>query len=116
MMAVNEHHERRLFGRRRLTIHAWVVLSRHREPCVIRNLSERGALIEFDGVPPAANNMRLLVDFEDFDVECDVRHRSGSAIGLYFRPKKIELVADTGPTGNELARQIRALWQHAEKS
>ncbi len=113
-MAVTDTHDRRLFGRRRLTIHAWVLFGRHREACVIRNLSEQGALIEFDATPPPANNMRLVVDFEDFDVECDVRHRSGRAIGLYFRPKKIEPAADTGPTGAELARQIRALWQHAQ--
>lgn len=106
--------ERRLFGRRELAIHAWVQIGRRREACMIRNLSEQGALIEFDGAAPASNTMRLIVDFEDFEVDCDVRHRTGNAIGLYFRPPKRVAAPNSGPTGTELARQIRELWKHAQ--
>jgi hypothetical protein len=47
--------ERRLFGRRELTIHAWVQFGRCREACLIRNISEQGALIEFETTAPHAN-------------------------------------------------------------
>jgi hypothetical protein len=106
--------ERRLFGRRELAIHAWVQVGRRREACLIRNISEQGALIEFESMAPRANQMRLIVDFEDFEVDCDVRHRTENAIGLYFRPRKVELPATRGQNGTELARQVRELWQHAQ--
>lgn len=107
--------ERRLFGRRELAIHAWVQIGRERRACMIRNLSENGAFIEFDGAAPQANTMRLFVDFEDFEVQCDVRHRQASAVGVFFRRPSLEMASSRqGPTGAELARQIRELWKQAE--
>jgi hypothetical protein len=108
--------ERRLFGRRELTIHAWVQFGRRREACLIRNISEQGALVEFETTAPHANQMRLIVDFEDFEVDCDVRRRTENAIGLFFRPPKVALPAARGPNGNELARRVRSLWKHAQEN
>ena len=105
--------ERRLFGRRELTIHAWVQFGRCREACLIRNISEQGAPIEFETTAPRANQMRLIVDFE---VDCDVRRRTENAIGLFFRPPKVALPAARGPNGNELARRVRSLWKHAQEN
>ncbi len=106
--------ERRLFGRRELTIHAWVQIGRRREACTICNISDRGALIEFDGPVPYANTMRLIVDFEDFAVDCDVRHRTGTAIGVFFRPPKVMTAADRGLSGAEVAKRVRAMLKQAQ--
>ena len=115
-MRTTQKTERRLFGRRELTIHAWVQFGRRREACTIRNLSDRGALIEFDGPAPSVNTMRLIVDFEGFEVDCDVRHRSGTAIGLFFRPPKVMTVADRGLSGAEVAKRVRAMLRQAEQA
>jgi len=115
-MMLQRINERRLFGRRELTIHAWVQIGRRREACLIRNISEQGALIEFETTAPRATMMRLIVDFEGFEVDCDVRHRKGNAIGLFFRPEKVALPVARGPDGTELARQVRELWQHTQQN
>jgi hypothetical protein len=60
--------------------------------------------------------MRLIVDFEDFEVDCDVRRRTENAIGLFFRPPKVALPAARGPNGSELARRVRSLWKHAQEN
>jgi hypothetical protein len=59
--------------------------------------------------------MLLIVDFEGFEVDCDVRRRTDNAIGLFFRPRKVELPAARGQNGTELARQVRELWKHAQE-
>ena len=108
--------EWRLFGRKVLTIHAWVQFGRRREACLIRNISEHGALIEFETTAPHANQVRLIVDFDGFEVDCDVRRCTDNAIGLFFRPRKVELPAARGQNGTELARQVRELWKHAQET
>ena len=94
-------------------MHAWVQV-RHQQPiaCVIHNLSEEGALVEFLGLAPAVNRLTLIIDYEDFAVDCDVRRRRAQVLSLQFRESsKVEL-ASSQQTGRELVRKRRALLHH----
>jgi len=77
--------DRRQFGRRRTLWHAWVIVAgRGREPCVVRNFSSFGALLEFVGPVPAAGHLILTIEPFDFEVVCHVRHRSRTGLGVNF--------------------------------
>lgn len=52
--------------------------------CVVRNVSEGGALVELSVAVSAATKLRLYVEAHDVDVECVVRHVSGCYVGVEF--------------------------------
>lgn len=99
--------ERRQFGRRRMTSHAWVYIGR-RQPiaCVVRNISRRGALLEFPDRPPTAESFRLVVEEPSIDARCEVRHRRGAAVGVYFVEAETPVVVV--PTQTAASRRIVA--------
>lgn len=100
--------EKRKFGRRSALWHAWVAVNgRAREACIIRNISEAGALLEFPDTVPEALNFRLLVDEADFEAICDVRHKRGQFVGVFFARAPVIVEAEKGPTGTEVAFQVR---------
>ena len=77
--------DRRDFGRRATVIHAWAFpKGRARVPCVVRNISTSGALLEFAYGSPQADSFRLVVPVLDQEWWCDVRHRRPNALGVYF--------------------------------
>jgi len=77
--------DNRRFGRRRTLWHAWVsVPGREREPCRVRNLSVEGALLEFERTVPCAGRFKLTIEETGFEVDCSVRHRGSSGLGVYF--------------------------------
>lgn len=77
--------DRRQFGRRTTLWHAWIkIAGRDREPCIVRNFSVAGALLEFPGAVPAINRFRLAIDIFRFEAECFVRHRSVGGLGVNF--------------------------------
>lgn len=102
--------EKRQFGRRWLTCHAWIKINRRgeREACIVRNISERGALLEFHGAPPAANRFRLSVDNPAIDAECDVRHRTGTAVGVFFVQAAIDESMQSSLSANQLVLKLRS--------
>ncbi len=89
-----------------MTAHAWIVIKR-RQPiaCVVRNFSRRGALLEFPDTPPTAESFLLRIEDPPFEAQCDVRHRRGMALGVYFNEEERK-VAETAPKG--AAKQIVA--------
>lgn len=98
------------FGRRELTQHAWIRVGRQqRLPCTIRDISLKGALLEFDGIAPYANRFRLIVDHKAFDIECDVRHRRSNALGVLFRMLERPMPAQLPQDGKQLAQGMRYL-------
>ncbi len=100
--------EKRKFGRRSALWHAWVAVNgRAREACIIRNISEAGALLEFPDLVPEALNFRLMVDEADFEAICDVRHKRGRFVGVFFTRAPVITEVDRGPTGTEIAFQLR---------
>ena len=100
--------ERRNFGRRQMTVHAWVQIGGQRVPCTLSNLSDRGALIEFDELAPQANRLRLYLDFQDFEVECEVKHRQATALGLLFCVPDRPVARRKPMTGEEMAQRVRS--------
>ena len=80
--------ERREFGRRDAVIHAWAFTSgRSRLPCIIRNLSPGGALLEFPSGAPVAERFWLGSDADQRELRCLVRHRGPRALGVSFERK-----------------------------
>jgi hypothetical protein len=85
MQRANMPSDRRAFGRRESRIHAFAKISgRGAEPCVVRNVSDSGALLAFASSfePPA--RFRLTVEAKGIDVLCEVRRRDGNEYGVAF--------------------------------
>ena len=96
------------FGRRSMTCHAWIQIKRHqRIPCILRDISADGALLEFNGFAPPENSFRLTIDAEGIDAVCDVRHRRKNAVGVYFERPSIQPAERPTESGNELVQAIR---------
>jgi hypothetical protein len=90
--ATSPPHEQRAFGRRESRIHAFVrVASRTPEPCIVRNFSEGGALLVFDGPFALPDRFRLTVDAKGLDVMCEVRRRNGSEFGVQFVQEQADI-------------------------
>lgn len=82
--AVNQS-ERRVFGRRTSAIHALVrIPGRPAEPCIVRNFSDGGALLEFTVEIELPPRFRLIVDAKGVDTLCEPRHKDGLLIGARF--------------------------------
>jgi len=85
MPRANTPSDRRAFGRRESRIHAFAKIpGRSAEPCVVRNVSDSGALLAFASAfePPA--RFRLTVEAKGIDVLCEVRRRDGAEYGVAF--------------------------------
>jgi hypothetical protein len=101
--------EKRNFGRRNFICHAFVRVGRQQpRPCLLRNISQTGALVEFDGTPPGSNVFDLIVAEPRFEARCEVKHRRGSALGVYFSEGVAEIEERTSPSGKELFFRFRA--------
>ena len=82
--------EQRRFGRRRALIHAFIVNKNgHRIPCIVRNISTGGALLEVRDPKLVPNRLKLLIDADSFEADCDIRHRTAHGVGIYFRDIRI---------------------------
>ncbi len=96
------------FGRRELTHHAWVQIGRRQKlPCTIRSFTPKGALLEFDCLPPPSNQFRLIVDHKAVDVECNVRHRQAKALGVNFEGFERPIAGQEAKSGQDLAQKMR---------
>jgi hypothetical protein len=77
--------ERRQFGRRWSNVHGWVrVEGRPKMPCIVRNFSEGGALLELPWPCELPEFFRLSIDAIDFDIGCERRHAKPNAVGVRF--------------------------------
>ncbi len=82
--------ERRSFGRLETAIGAVVVVGgESRRNCIVRNFSEAGALLEFQGRfdPPE----RFILQIEGYPVEgaCLLLHRTANKVGVSFKGTEI---------------------------
>ena len=104
--------ERRRFGRRTARQHAWVLVSkRARLPCLVLNLSDRGAFLEFDVPPWLPHSFDLMLEEGTVVRECEVRHFGKTGVGVTLvEPDAVETpdpvaattIIDTGLwTGSE---------------
>lgn len=77
--------ERRQFGRRQSGCHGWVkVRGRPALPCVVRNISEGGALLEFQAAEMLPYRFRIVIESEGVDSDCEIRHQTGNRMGVEF--------------------------------
>lgn len=80
-----EFSERRKHRRAQIDVAAWVhPLSGTPKKCVIRDVTDYGALLEFSGKPPYSDNLRLVLNGSGTGWVCNVRHRTGNKIGIAF--------------------------------
>ncbi len=77
--------DRRAFGRRPTFQHARAVMS-GRPPlrCIVRDISEGGALLDFGEPVSLPYRLRLVWDGSGASAECDVRHVQGANAGVQF--------------------------------
>jgi hypothetical protein len=92
--------ERRHFGRRNTAIHGWIIVpGRPRVPCLVRNVSEGGALLEC--TPPGwlPYYFTLQIDCKGFTAFCEVRHTKETWIGVRFDrvTAQVEPIASWSP-------------------
>lgn len=57
-------------------------------PCIVRNLSEGGALLQFETAFLLPPQFDLHIDLENFEVECEKRWEQGLKIGVQFIGEK----------------------------
>ncbi len=84
--------ERRVFGRRQTNDHAIIrVPGRPALRCVIKNISEGGALLEFDApVVWLPFNFRINWETGSRQEDCEIKHQNGNRVGVAFVVRKAE--------------------------
>lgn len=84
------YHEQRQFGRRRTLIHAIVVTPNGgRQSCIVRNVSQGGALLELRDPHKLPVHFKLIVGADRFEADCELRHRTENATGVLFKSIRI---------------------------
>ena len=77
--------DRRAFGRRDTNVAGLVRLSNHATlECVIRDISEGGALLEFPASVNLSGRLRLSIDGASQEIICEARHARGNRVGVQF--------------------------------
>lgn len=81
-------HEKRKHPRRKGFWRAVAFLS-GRAPlnCIVRNISEGGALLEFSEAPRFPARFRLYIEEHNSEYYCEVRHSGDYGVGVYFFDK-----------------------------
>jgi len=57
-------------------------------PCTVRNISEGGAMLEFDQAYLLPKEFELHIDLEDYEVTCERRWEEGLRCGVQFVSEK----------------------------
>lgn len=87
--------ERRVFGRRRSCIHATLLVpGRPPSPCIIRNYSAAGALLELNENLDPPFNLRLKMDRSGEIIDCELKHARGSRVGVLLRGDDLDGVIE----------------------
>jgi PilZ domain len=85
--------DRRAFGRRETRMPATVRLPNHTLlDCVVCDISEGGALLEFPAPVSISGRLRLSFDGGNQELICEVRHTRGNRMGVQFS-RNISLIA-----------------------
>lgn len=85
MLKRTDYAEKRQFGRRQTYIHAWVRVSgRPAISCIVRDLSQGGALLEFDEDVWLPYSFRVTSVDKQIDRVCEVRHETANRVGVEF--------------------------------
>ncbi len=102
--------DRRVFGRRQTHIRASVRIGYQVVDCTIKDLSEGGALLEFEQRIDLPARVRLSWSDHLNEVVCDVRHVRGNSAGVQFtRPQAFSLRAAVTPAETFKPAAVTAL-------
>ena len=104
MSMQNNFVERRQFGRRTTCLHGWVIIEgRPKIACLVRNVSEGGALLECEVPKVLPFQFQLVIDCKRFQAMCEVRHKSEAWMGVQFvKVEKIEQpIAEWSPLAED---------------
>jgi hypothetical protein len=95
-MSFSQRIEWRQFGRRWSNVHGWIhVDGRPRAACLVRNVSEGGALIEIEpsaGLIP--DQFTLVIQALQIEIGCEVRHQRHGSLGVRFTSRGGRQAAD----------------------
>jgi hypothetical protein len=95
--------ERRDFGRRPTNDHAIVrIPGRPTLRCVIKNISDGGALLDFGSEVWLPYNFQLVWETTGREEACEIKHRNGPFVGVFFQRN-----ADVKETPNPRCETIR---------
>ena len=103
--------DNRQFGRRRSLIHPFITNSRGlRLSCLVRNISGGGGLLEVENPLIVPQRLTLLVDADQFEADCEVKHRTHHAVGVYFHEIRVGRHGrDTRFAGPQLVDAMRSI-------
>lgn len=77
--------DRRQFGRRQTSLHAWInVQGRPKLSCVVLDLSIGGALLALEKPSWLPYNFQLTIEATRFVTWCEIRHHKPNAVGVRF--------------------------------
>lgn len=77
--------ERRQFGRRQTYVHARIhPRGRPSLPCIMRDVSEGGALLQVAHPQWLPKRFRLIIEADGTETDCEVVHRTEDAVGVRF--------------------------------
>lgn len=97
--------DRRAFGRRETFMHAIArVPGRPGEPCIVRDYSSGGALLEFPVDFEPTGPFRLSIEAKGVDAVCEVRRRDGRTFGIRFLEHGETGAAADGPPDRALTQ------------
>jgi hypothetical protein len=77
--------ERRQFGRRQTYVHARIhARGRPSVPCIMRDVSEGGALLQVEHPQWLPSRFRLRFEADGTEADCEVVRRTEDAVGVRF--------------------------------
>ena len=105
VMSLNDPHaDRRQFGRRHTHVIGRIKLpGRAALSCIVRNMSDGGALLVFDRPEILPFGFLLTIEGEHKTYGCEVRHHFGERVGVAFVDVSVIHGAGAGPGAGELA-------------
>jgi hypothetical protein len=82
--------EKRQFGRRSTQIRGLIMVTGKRSiPCIIRNISMDGALLEFDRRRSVPFYFKLVIEADGFEADCEFKHNKEHGVGVFFRAVRV---------------------------
>lgn len=85
MVSFPQGAERRQFGRRQTLVHGSIsARGRPTIPCVMRDVSDGGALLEVGHPQWLPSRFRLTIEVNGFEADCEIVRRMDNAVGVRF--------------------------------
>ena len=73
-------------------------------PCVVKNISNGGALLEFETAEMLPFRFRIQIESEGIDCDCETRHQDGRFMGVQFTRAEVDNRDEPKASVDEIAR------------